>query len=460
MIAPRTTLPLVMAALAALARAQSPDLVGTAAIQPLLAEFDAAFARGDVAALLRPFRPDHAGAHATLQLALERRCAAAVTHTRTSTIVGEPRRVGMHTVVRVRHETVLRGRGTAAPTTLHEESVLVLRPDGPGRPVPTLWVETAPGGPCLNADEFRCPVCNYAIGGVDGWLCTPLRGERANALEAATFWLLGSDVTLAISVQADPAGTPAATVASELAATLRQFEPAAKLLAVQPWLPPAHADEPPMGLLGAMQAVDLPADEQAVFHVTTFGGLQHLLLLRGHRDALQRHATAIAALLASYRLLERCDELAISHRALAHHTGGRLQQGTYDNEPHDLHLEGAPGWKAEQRTGGAAFRVVWSSPNGSRLWLLGHRVPAGVAQWSEAAADRWLAHLLQQNDLTAVGDAAAWTPAAGFGGTQRDVQATAAHAVAGASTRRWFRLLRRDDLLVVLDASPATAADE
>jgi hypothetical protein len=337
--------------------------------------------------------------------------------------------------------------------------VLVLQPDGKGRPVPTLWLDTIPDGPCLTVDHFRCPVCNYEIGGVAGWLCTPVRGERANALEAATFWLLGSDVTLAISVQADPAGTPAATVVADLARTLQQLEPAARPLAVEPWLPPAHTGEPPAGLVGARQEVELADGERAVFHVTTFGGLQHLLLLRGGTDALPRHRTAIDGLLASYRLLERCDELATGAHALAHHTGGSLRDGTYTNEQHDLRLVGAPGWKAEQRTGGAAFRVGWSSPDGSRLWLLGHRVPAGLARWDEAAADRWLAHLLQQNGLVAEADPA-WQPSPTFGGTRRDVVAATKAATADKAPRRLFRLLRRDDLLVVLDGLPSTTADE
>ncbi len=437
-----------------------------AAIRSLLAELDAAFARGDVEACLAAFAPDHQGAQALLRQQLERWLQATSSRTRTSKLATTPRRIGARTVVRVRQDFRLQGLGARAATTAFTEDCFYCFADTTdGKAVPTLLVDVAPDNGCVRGDRFRCPACNYEIGGADGWLCVPLRSERANALEAARFWLLGSEVTLDISVQVDPDATPAMRVVEELTATMHRLEPRAQIAAVQPWVPPGHRHRPPTGLRGATSDVALPDDERARCYVTTFGGLQHLLLLRGTAANQDKHAAAIDALLASYRLLEECDFQVAMQRPLEHHTGGAVSGSTYRNQHFGLHLVGEPNWKPAMRSGGAAFRVVWTSPAGSRLWLTGHRVPVGMDHWDDDSADRWLLQLLAHNDLVPAAplEAAGWSALPAFGGRQRDVVASRHKGdapLANTAPKRVFRLVRRDDLLLVLDGLPATPEDE
>jgi hypothetical protein len=269
-------------------------------------------------------------------------------------------------------------------------------------------------------------------------------------------------VTLDISVQVDSAANQAASVVDDLVATMRRLEPAAKPGANEPWLPKAHQATPPAGLRGAACAIELPGDDRAHFFATTFGGLQHLLLLRGSAAALRTRAAAIDALLASYRLLEDCDHEVAAQRPLTHHTGGSLTGSSYHNVHFGLRLVGEAGWQPAMRSGGAAFRVVWSSPQGGRLWLTGHRVPVGMARWDDDSADRWFLQMLAHNELVPTTPlvAAGWSPDAALAGTRRDVVATRAPTVTdtlpGPARQRLFRLVRRSDLLLVLDGLPAT----
>jgi hypothetical protein len=396
-------------------RAQAPheDCVARRSIETLLAELDACFARGDLAALLAVFVPDHAGAHAKLRQRLQCLFSAGVALRCASTLTSEPRRMGPRTVASVRHEIRQeapagqpRDGGAPPLPTIVEDVVLVVRVGDDGRAVPTLLVETMATKACTDGSRFRCPPCNFEIGGLDGWLCVPMRSERAQALEAATFYRLGSDLACDVVVCADD-GSPAATgVADQLAHALRHGcdaragGPPGVGRAV-PWLPKAHRDAPPAGMSGASIDVELPRgtpgahNERVGVRVVTFGGLQHVLLARGSERSLREHEAALAELLDSYRLLELDASAALAAaRAFAAHTGGRLDGGTYRNERFGVELRGPDGWKAGQRCGGAAFRVVWSDPDGrGRLWLYGYAVPAGMPGWCTETAERWLHEL-------------------------------------------------------------------
>ncbi|MBL8739066.1 MAG: hypothetical protein JNL12_21755, partial [Planctomycetes bacterium] len=361
-------------------------------VKSLLAELDGRFDRGDVAGYLATFRPDHPGQHAMLGQRLGQLLGAAPHRQRRSELAVPLRQVGSRVVARM-HSTVLlaadpKGLERLAQnpsaslddgsTRFVEDHYLILEVAADGSLRPTGCIEVAPENKCLTRGLFRCPPCNYEVGGVPGWLCVPVRGDRAHALEAVSFHLLGSDVVVDVSVEFAAEPRPAATWAAQLAGSLQSLAGAVRLHPVEPWVPPAHRSAVPKHLDAARLVLDLPQDgidEQgaaALLHVALFGGLQHVLLLRGSKTALQKHAATIDALLGSYRLLQVDDQAVhAATEALAHHCGGLVDGSRYKNVLYDLVLQGPEGWTLQQRTGGAAFRAVWTAKNGARLWLTG-----------------------------------------------------------------------------------------
>jgi hypothetical protein len=199
---------------------------------------------------------------------------------------------------------------------------------------------------------------------------------------------------------------------------------------------------------GALVAIELPQDfggdgGRAVFHVVTFGGLQHLLLVRGSARALRERTDAVDELLRSYRLLETDLHAATTTAsALAHHTGGEVDGATYRNRRHRVELAGAPGWRPVMLAGGAALRVVWSSPHGSRLWLTGYEVvPPGMSRWCRATATRWVEQQCERRGLELAAGAAgttSWADDEECGGATRVLLG---RPRAGEPRRepRWFR---------------------
>jgi len=440
--------------------------VSAEVITTLLADLDACFARGDVAAYLAAFEPDHPGSHAMLQQHLQRLAAVLPRLQRRSTLAAPLRQIGPRTVVRVRHTI------EAGERTLHEDTMMAVRLGADGRAVPTFAIEIPTRWACVRGDHFRCPPCNYEIGGVAGWLCVPMRPERAQSLEAASFYLIGSDVACDVSVLVDGDAPTATTVVRSLGEALAQLDTDARPGPVEAWLPPAHAKEPPKGLTAARLEIALPRDfggrgGLARFHVVTFGALQHLLLVRGSATAVREHDEALRTLLGSYRLLQSDLDLALAAaRPLQHHTGGTVRDSRYHNERFGFELAGPDGWQTQQRCGGAALRVVWSSPDGSRLWLTGYDVPAGLDRWCERTADRWLQQLLLRANLQPLRTTApdGWTEHTSCGGSTRMLtcvpkQSEGSPTGPGAPRERSLHVFLQDELLLVADLQAATAAD-
>jgi hypothetical protein len=459
-----TSLRLISAAIAAVAANTACGQATGAAIrvEEVLRELDALYVRGDAAGYVARFLPGHGEAMAQRERQLAQAFAASRSRQRTSTVLGQPRQLGGHTIVRARYAIALQcADGAAVPgVAFEEECLLALRADGRGRLQPAFEVETTPAPGCVQEDRFRCEACNYEVGGVDGWLCVPLRADRANALEAVIFLRLGSDLVCDVAVQVDPDASPPETVALDLASVL---QPRASATTRQPqaWLPPAHAEMPPAGLRGARLELATGDGARVAIHVVAFGGLQHLLLLRGREASFAREAAAVAALLGSYRLLERDRDLALAAaEPLRHHAGGTLHGNAYENHRFGVTCDGEPGWTAAQRTGGAAFRVVWTSPAGSRFWLTGHAVPPGMARWCRATADRWLARLCEQVAVELRADdpgCSDWHEEA-CGALTRVLHG--APRAGAAAPARWLRLLLYDDLLLIADGAAAVADDE
>lgn len=467
-------------------QAQAPS--DLAALQPkvesLLAELDGRFERGDVAGYLATFRPDHPGQHAMLGQRLGQLLGASPHRQRRSQLAVPLRQVGPRVVARMHSTVVLAAdpqgldrlaQGSSAglddgTTRFVEDNYLILEVAADGSLRPTGCIEVAPETKCLANGRFRCPPCNYEVGGVPDWLCVPVRSDRAHALEAVSFHLLGSDVTIDVSVEFAAEPRPAATWAAQLAGSLQSLAAAVRLHPVEPWVPPAHRSAAPAGLDAARIVLDLPHDgvdergASALLHVALFGGLQHLLLLRGSKTALQRHAASVEALLASYRLLQVDDQAVhAATEALAHHCGGVVEGSRYRNVIHDLVLQGPEGWALQQRTGGAAFRAVWTAKNGARLWLTGHQVPPGMEAWTQATADAWLLHLCEQQQLVVVECTDdVWVPSDAAGGRVRSFRAkpVGGEAMARQPATRQVRAVLRPELLVIAVGYGVEAADE
>lgn len=445
------------------APAQAP---APAAITTLLAELDAAFGRGDVDAYLAHFQPDHPGAHTLLQQRLQRALRGGVALTCRSTVVGSPRCFGERTVVRVRSE--VRTTGGESAVVVVEDSLIALR-NGATAAIPTFAVALPAGAEVPLDGRFRCPACNYEVGGPVGWLCVPQAPDRAHALEATTFYLTGTDVSIDVAVRiADDAASPpaATTVAERLAGALRDLAPGARVDLALDWRPASQ--EATAGFAGAKVAVDLPPDpaapegSRAWFHVATLGAVQYVLLVRGSAPSLQHHSAPVRALLDSFRVLDPAAEpLEAAARPLRVHQGGQLRDGTYTNERFGLSFAGPGGWPAAQRCGGAAFRVVWTGPRGGRLWLSGYAVPEGVPRWCTETAERWFSAMCRERGLEIVGPEGAkepvWNGDDACGALVRDVGCRPLRPTPEerlAPPRR-LRLVVRSDLFVVIDAAPA-----
>jgi len=429
-------------------------------LDKVLQDLDAAFAKADLRGYLAAFEPDHAGAHALLGQRLRRAFDSGRALQRSSTILGQPQQVGPRTVVRVRHEIRLDDEEIAVEV---EDTILAFRANGDAA-VPTFAIQTPRSVDCPAGNVFRCPPCNYAIGGVDGWLCVPMGRARAQALEASSFYLLGSDLACDISVRVDPAplgddAMPPTAQAEQMAAALRQFEPDARPGLATDWLPPRHT-EGIEGLTGARIEIDLPTTTaapdggKAVFHVVQLGALQHLLLVRGSKQAWQQHRASLQELLASFRLLEPdVDRAVASARPLRHHIGGKLDGASYGNAKYNVTMRGPADWKAQQRCGGAAFRVLWNSPDGGRLWLTAYAVPPGMSHWCEDTADRWVRQLTDAAGLKLPATISDWQADATCNAAARTLDCEAGKGPPGTQARRLLRVAFREDLLVIVDGA-------
>ena len=62
---------------------------------------------------------------------------------------------------------------------------------------------------------------------------------------------------------------------------------------------------------------------------------------------------------------------------------------------------------------------MWTSPNGSRLWITGYAVPPGMNQWCQKTADRWFQKLCEDKGLEACADGQDWTDDRDCGGPMR-----------------------------------------
>ena len=457
--------------------------VPLAEIKPLIDDLDTLFVNGDIKAYLGKFTPDHDGALAMLGRHLELLLKlSGKGRSRKSTIVAGPMVFDNRTVVRVRHITSWRGKldpktkKPGEPRQHIEDTYLAVckntKGGANGGIVPTFEIDMPPQMDCVTDAKFRCPPCNYEIGGVAGFLYVPLRRERGLALESASFYLIGTDIVCDVHVQVPSKPIKAKAVALKLAAAFAKIEPSAEIGIPSAWVPPMHKMEPPEGMDSARLVVDLPLDHEhaggdvTIFHVVAFGGVQHVLLMRTSKASLSRHQQAVNKLIMSYMLLEvDCKDAQLATRPLRLHTGGMIEGSTYLNERFNLKLEGPDGWETQHRIGGSMFRVRWSGPNASHMWLVGHQVPAGMAVWTKEAADRWLndqqkKHRLVPDQEQAATDEAKWHvyPDGSAGRTMVLLQQQINRP--DQPRRRVVHVQLHRDLLLVVDGFGSTEANE
>lgn len=442
----RVSLPLLgsLAAMLAPVRGQLP--VPRAGVEKVLAAMDDAFARGDAEGLLATFAPDHPGA----QDAFSRRMRDLLAHAplrAKSAIVGEPRVVGDRTVALVRRE-VLRD---AATMPLISHFYIAFR-DAAAEPVPTFAVEipTVPGNHVAN-ERFTCPPCNYRVGGAPGWLCVPHCSQQSESMETVSFYLLGTDVAVDVSIKIAETPTTAAAMAKKYADALATSVEGARAGAVEPWTPASLAKVPPR-FDSARVTVSLPFEDAVViFHVAALGTLHHLLALRGSAAGIAANRARVDALLATYELTEPDADLALaSARALLHHSG-ELSGDRFVHARRGVEVRGPAGWKGAVHAGGFAFQVVWTSPDGAAvLRCTGYLPPAGLPRWRRAEAERWLADMQWQKGFDAVAEGD-WQADDGGSFAVRTFTCTArgGDASKDAGKRRLLRLCLRDDLVVV-----------
>jgi hypothetical protein len=393
--------------------AKRKDQPPMAKVESLVADLDTLFVKGDIKAYLRKFTPDHDGALAMLgrhlQLLLE---LSGKNRSRKSTIVAGPLAFENRTVVRVRHVTTWPGkpdpktRILGKPHQHIEDTYLAVRRSSDGSVVPTFEIDMPPQAHCITDAKFRCSPCNYEIGGVAGFLCVPSRRERGFALESASFYLIGTDIVCDVHVQVPNKPITAKAVTLKLAGAFAKLEPSAEVGIPSAWVPPSHKLKPPAGMDSARLIVELPLDHEdaggdvTIFHVVALGGVQHVLLVRTSKASLNRHKHALDQLFKSYMLLEvDCKDTQLAARPLRLHTGGMIKGSTYYNERFNVNIEGPDGWQTQHRVGGSMFRVRWSGPNASHMWLVGHQVPTGMTAWTKGTADRWLNDQQEQHGL-------------------------------------------------------------
>jgi len=474
--------PIMLAALATTASAQSGNTPAKAttpqvtkqAIEQLIAKLDREFSTGDGKSYTAWFSPDHLGSLAILGRHIQRLGTMTGTkRTRSSKIIGGPMQYPDRTVVRIQHVIEWPGQAAAKqPNRLIEHSYMAVHLDAAGKVVPTFAIEMPPKMNCVAERKFRCPPCNYEIGGVDGFLCVPLRREQSLALEAASFYLIGTNVVCDIHVLIPAKPKTAKASALTLASAFAKMEPNAKVGVATDWTPPMHKESPPLGLDSARVVVDLPQEQadaggmRTIFHVVQFGGLQHILLVRSTVASLHNHKASIESLFKSYMLLEvDCEEAELATRPLRHHTGCKIEGSTYTNDRYGIELTGPKGWDAVPRIGGSAFRVHWMAPNGSQMWLLGHRVPSGMDAWTPKLADRWLNHQCKSKKLEPDATHAKSKEAKWHEGKDNSWQRTCTLTPGtdkqpGAPPRRIMHVQVYDDLLVIVDGFGATLQDE
>lgn len=428
-----------------------------AAVESLVARFDAAFnarALDELVALFVPVHPEQT--ERTLDRL--RKALGGTERLERTSQVAEAWPMGRHAIALVRATTLC-----AATQGRADEAVLVAAREVDGALRIALAVEVDPGVLAMlprGTDErprgtLHCPACNYRIEAGDDWLAVPARSQRVGCYESLSFWSLERDLVVMVSVHLARVPEPAIDWLLRLGRELGTPSEAAPT----PWLPPRYAalDPATRTLAGARARFVEPLGERVLeVSLLTFGRVAWLFVARGSASDCESQRSSLETLYAGFAL----DDVDLAPDKLAasierHHFGTRCDGGCFAHAESGVRFDAPSGFAPLQAGGFARFDVAWDCPEGrATLRLRGLAPPEGLAHWSAPAADAMLARTFQRGALTIAADSG-WTDGqVGFARERRIELRDAAGELV-----RILRVTLDDDLCVVLEARTTGALD-
>lgn len=351
--------------------------------------------------------------------------------------------------------------GAANPLVLEEYSYLVTKRQGEDA-VGSFTVEVDFDLLGSTADnKFRCPMCNYEVMGAAGWLAVPHRPERIQCMEAISFYYLGADLTLDLSVFVDPQPLEAMRTMIDYVASFLEQTGTTDTAEARPWSPPTYGGDPPMGLGGAIAELEIPGLQLTRHHLVTLGSLRYLLVLNGTPDAFTSHSQEADAILNSFRIIDPTIPVTeLAAMPVRAHTGGSVFDGTrFTNSKYRVTLKGPDGWTPSVHAAGYLFEVAYRCPLGrGSLWATAHRPQPGLTAWYTRVADSWMDLHLYKQGMDIRYDSGWSAPGGDF--RFRNLKTTAPRNSRGAAALpRMIRLAMSDDLLLVLQGYGQDEAD-
>lgn len=419
--------------------AQDAQAPSDAQVAALVAQLDGAFNDRDLEAYLAHFAPSHGETHAVFERWLTALLTGKARLERAST-VQRVERMGAYAIGEVHSSVGLAGRPDG-PSFDHVH-LLVTRLSGAATEA-TLQVEVAPGHASIG--EFRCPACNYRMGGIDGWAVAFLSQDRTRCMEAINFYRLDSDVTVELSVHLADMAEPVSKTMASLCSDLRQARGDLEFDPAWDWTPPAHCDDE-LGFDGAA-TIGTDATGTLELYVVVRGAMRFTLCVRGPQRVLASRRAEIDELLGTFELLDTTigvDDMLV--QAASMHTGGGvIEQGRYRNEKHRIAFDLPPGWDHVVRPGPFLFRMTLHCPEQrNRLWITAYR-PPGSSTWHRPLAERMVVDHVARMGLEQP-TAPEWRDTAGG-------FALASWQIPGTAPRREIWALLADDLLMIVDGA-------
>ena len=338
------------------------------------------------------------------------------------------------------------------PVPLEEYSYLVMKREG-DRAVGSFMVEVDLDLLDRTADNrFRCPACNYEVMGAPGWLAVPHRPERTQCMEAISFYYLGADLTLDLSVFVDPVPLKAMQTMGDYLASLFEQVGTPGDVEVRTWNPPYYKGDPPRGLDGASAELELPGHQLSRHYLATLGSLRYLLVLNGNAGAFASHNREADAILNGFRILDPSAPVSelVAMRMQTHASGSHLDETRFTSSTYGVSLEGPEGWMPSVRAGGYLFEVAYRCPlSRGALWATAHRPPPGLTAWYTRLANAWVKNHCREQGMEIRQDSGWSEPGGDF--RFRDLETTPPKNSTGAANLpRMIRLAMSDDLLLVL----------
>jgi hypothetical protein len=241
---------------------------------------------------------------------------------------------------------------------------------------------------------FRCPPCNLAIAVPPGWwpICTPRQEARSH--DQVQMLFVGDDVSLEVGVNISRHALDAATILDSFLDEYVAQTPDSRRLGVPlAWTPPQFEGRAmPANTTAARAELDLLDDQTAVIHLIAHGRVLVQLALVGARRAIAEHADAISAAIGGVTLIDPdLDASLTCEHALAHHSGGKLEQNRFTSTKFGVSFAGPAGWTSNlQAPATSLFQVDYCSPDGScHAEVYGVIPPCGLAEWCPATANTW-----------------------------------------------------------------------